>query len=225
MNSFTIDQKKVTVYQAESEDVPVIYLNIVREEENDKIYEILKKQGCPKASLVTISGLDWNHDMTPWEALPVSKNAEPCAGGADQYLDFMIKSIIPESERRIGKEISWRGLVGYSLAGLFAVYALYRTNLFSRAASISGSLWFPGIKEYVFSHEMITEPEYMYFSVGSKESRTRNSSMKMVRENTEQIETFYRNKGIHTIFQLNPGNHFQNAAERTVAGIGWLLSQ
>ncbi|WP_346683863.1 alpha/beta hydrolase [Anaerostipes butyraticus] len=225
MNSFTIDEKKVTIYQANTADAPVIYLNTVMEEGNDKIYEILKQQECPEVTLITISGLDWNHDMTPWDAPPISKNAEPCTGGADEYLNFMTKTIVPEAERRITGKISWRGLAGYSLAGLFAVYALYQTDLFSRAASISGSLWFPGIIDYVFSHEMAKEPECIYFSVGSKESRTRNPYMKTVRKNTEQIERFYREKGIQTVFQLNPGNHFQNAAERTAAGIGWLLTQ
>ena len=41
MNSFTIDEKKVTIYQANTADAPVIYLNTVMEEGNDKIYEIL----------------------------------------------------------------------------------------------------------------------------------------------------------------------------------------
>ena len=58
MNSFTIDEKKVTIYQANTADAPVIYLNTVMEEGNDKIYEILKQQECPEVTLITISGLD-----------------------------------------------------------------------------------------------------------------------------------------------------------------------
>lgn len=44
------------------------------------------------------------------------------------------------TERRV-----FIGIAGYSLAGLFALYALYKTDVFTRVASMSGSLWFPGI--------------------------------------------------------------------------------
>lgn len=31
--------------------------------------------------------------------------------------------------------------------------------------------------------------------------------------------------GTDTVFQLNPGNHFDHPVERTAAGITWLLSR
>ena len=111
------------------------------------------------------------------------------------------------------------------MAGLFALYALYRTDLFSRAASVSGSLWFPGMKEYVFSHESRRRPDCLYFSLGDKESKTRNPVLRSVRQDTEEIHAFFREKGIDTVFQLNLGNHFTQAAERTAAGLCWLLSR
>ena len=33
------------------------------------------------------------------------------------------------------------------LAGLFAVYATFQSDVFDRVASISGSLWFPDFRE------------------------------------------------------------------------------
>ena len=61
---------------------------------------------------------------------------------------------MPEAEALLPGAPAWRGLAGYSLAGLFALYALYQTDVFARAASMSGSFWFEGIMEYVCSHEM-----------------------------------------------------------------------
>lgn len=58
---------------------------------------------------------------------------------------------------------------------------------------------------------------------GDKEAKTRNSVLKTVQENTEEIQAFYQSKGIDTVFQLNPGNHFVQGIERTIAGIQWLL--
>ena len=37
-----------------------------------------------------------------------------------------------------------------------------------------------------------------------------------------EIHAFYQSKGIDTVLQLNPGNHYNHAAERTAAGICWL---
>ena len=65
----------------------------------------------------------------------------------------------------------------------------------------------------------------MYFSLGDKESKTRNQVLRNVRQNTEEIQAFYQAKGIDTVFQLNPGNHNDHGAERTAAGLCWLLSR
>ena len=65
----------------------------------------------------------------------------------------------------------------------------------------------------------------MYFSLGDKESKVRNPILRSVRQNTEAIQSFFQDKGIDTVFQLNPGNHYAHAAERTAAGLCWLLSR
>ena len=49
--------------------------------------------------------------------------------------------------------------------------------------------------------------------------------MKTVQENTEMIEKYYRENGISTAFQLNPGNHYKDAEKRTAAGIRWLADR
>lgn len=224
MNQFTIGQKQISVYPCDEPDRPVIYLNTFAGE-GEQVLRLLRDDGCPPFTLVSVSSLDWNHDMSPWEIPPVFKNADPCTGGADDYLRILIERIVPEAEKEIKGTASWRGIAGYSLAGLFALYSLYQTDFFSRAASMSGSLWYPGITEYVSSHTMKSTPDYLYFSLGSKEARTRNPYMKTVQENTEKIEKYYREKGISTVFQLNPGNHYKDAEKRTAAGIRWLMER
>ena len=182
--------------------------------------------GCvPRYILVTISDVDWKCDMVPWDSPLAFKNAEPCTGGANDYLRLLTEEIIPTAEREIDGVPRWRGIAGYSLAGLFALYAIYQTDLFSRVGSMSVSLWFPGIKEYIFSHKPKRQPNCMYFSLGDEESKTRNPVLRSVRQNTEEIQAFHQDKGTDTVFQLNPGNHYDHAAERTAAGIAWMLSR
>lgn len=163
--------------------------------------------------------------MVPWDGPSAFKNAEPCTGGADNYLRLLTEEIIPTAEKGIAGVPCWRGIAGYSLAGLFALYAIYQTDLFSHVGSMSGSLWYSGMKEYIFSHEPKRRPDCVYFSLGDRESKTRNPVLRNVRQNTEELHSFYQGKGIDTMFQLNPGNHYNHAVERTAAGLCWLLSR
>ena len=224
MRSFTIGQKQIDVFPGAEPGSPVVYLNTYGRE-GAQVLRLLQESGCRDLSLVTVSGLAWDHDMPPWDIPPISANDTPCTGGAGDYLRLLLEKIMPEAEDALPGKPVWRGIAGYSLAGLFAVYAVYQTDVFSRVGSISGSLWFPGIREYIFSHTLCRKPDCMYFSLGDKESRTRNPFLKCVQENTEAIRTFYERQGINTAFQLNPGNHFKDGALRTAAGIQWIVDQ
>lgn len=227
MLSMTIQGKNVSVFPCEKPDAPAIYLNTVSGE-GLQIYSELQKHPLhplPDFSLIAISGLEWNHDLAPWDHPPVFKNTPAFTGGADNYLHLLADDILPAAESNLPGTPCWRGLAGYSLAGLFALYALYGTDAFSRIASVSGSLWFPGTHEYIASHPTKCLPDCVYFSLGDKESKTRNPVLKTVRENTESIHAYYQGQGIHTIFQLNTGNHYDHTAQRTAKGIAWLLTQ
>ena len=224
MHTFTATHKTISVFQCTEPECPIIYLNTFSNE-GQKIFEAAQAAGCPPFTLVAISDLDWNHDMVPWDSPPAFKNADPCTGGADDYLRILTEKIIPTAEKEITGVPCWCGIVGYSLAGLFALYSIYQTDLFSRVGSMSGSLWFPGMKEYIFSHEPERRPDCMYFSLGDKESKTRNPVLQSVQQNTEEIHAFYQSKGIDTVLQMNPGNHYNHAAERTAAGIVWMLNR
>ena len=224
MQPFAIGSKTVSIFPSSEPGAPIIYLNTFFGE-GQKICETAQAAGCLPFTLVAISDLDWNHDMVPWDCPPAFKNSEPCTGGADDYLHLLTEEIIPAAEKEINGVPRWRGIAGYSLAGLFALYAIYQTDLFSRVGSMSGSLWFPSMKEYIFSHEPKHWPDCMYFSLGDKESKTRNPILRSVRQNTEEIQSFFQDKGIDTVFQLNPGNHYNHAVDRTAAGLCWLLSR
>lgn len=219
---FRIWDKRITVYPGDSSEGPVVYLNIAGQE-GEAVCKLLGDMGPRDFSLVTVGDLIWHCDMTPWDMPPLSAGAQPCRGGADEYLRILEEEIVPAAEKAVPGPIAWRGLAGYSLAGLFAVYSSYRVRAFHRVASISGSLWYPGFREYVLSNEMAGKPTHAYFSLGDREDRTGNPYMKTVREHTEAIAALRREQGIEVMYQLNPGNHFKNIARRTAAGIAWML--
>ena len=222
MYTLHIKGKTIDLFPGEEAGAPILYLNTFSHE-GGKVLEAARAAGCPPFTLAAISDLDWNRDMAPWDSPPAFKSAAPFTGGADEYLRLLAGELVPAAERKLSAAPRWRGIVGYSLAGLFALYAVYRSELFSRVGSISGSLWFPGMTELVMSREPKRRPECVYFSLGDRESKTRNPVLRNVRRNTEEIQTFCRNRGIDTVFEENPGGHHDRAAERTAAGIVWLL--
>ena len=224
MRTYSVNGKTVSIFPDNKSGSPVIYLNTVSGE-GYQVYEAAHATGCPPFTLIAISNLDWNHDMAPWDSPAAFKKGELFTSGADGYLQLLVEEIMPEAEKELPDPPAWRGIAGYSLAGLFALYAIYQTDIFSRVGCMSGSLWFPGFKEYVCSHEPKRRSDCIYFSLGDREGKTRNPVLKTVQENTEAIYAHFLAQGIDTVFQLNPGNHFVQGIERTVAGIRWLLGR
>lgn len=223
MFTFTTDNKKITVYPALAENRPVIYLTTYNDD-GGEVYAQVQKGSCPDFTLVTVSGLNWEAELSPWTAGNLFKYSEMFTGGADSYLQFLTQQVLPQAEAGLNS-ILWRGLAGYSLAGLFTIYALYKTDLFSRAASMSGSLWYPGFKDFALQNTFCKTPQHLYFSLGDKEARARNQYLKTVQQCTEDLAAHYRSLGINTCYELNPGGHYCNIISRSAAGIKWLLTQ
>ncbi|WP_169784458.1 alpha/beta hydrolase [Campylobacter curvus] len=223
-HEFSVQGKRITLYPSDAQNMPVIYLNTF-ENEGERVLAAVRERCAANFTLVAIGDLNWDHDMSPWSMPPLFKGDAPCTGGADEYLRLLTEQIAPRAEELVKRRAAWSGLAGYSLAGLFALYALYQSPFFSRIASVSGSLWFANFKDFALTREMKAAPECVYFSLGDKERMAKNPMLQSVQENTEQIARFYAHSGIQTTFELNDGNHFQNAIQRTAAGIAWLLGR
>lgn len=219
---FCVEEKIITLYPAAVADAPLVVLNTYTGD-GSSVYAAMQETGCPDGNLLVVGNLEWNHDMTPWFAPPLIKGEAPCTGGGEEYLSLLTKEILPKAQKHICGVPSHVGIAGYSLGGLFALYAAYRCDAFEKVASMSGSFWFPDFKDYVFSNEMKRRPEKIYFSLGDKEARTRNPILKRVQENTEEIAGYLRQKGMDVTLEMNPGNHFKDAALRSAKGIAAIL--
>ena len=51
----------------------------------------------------------------------------------------------------------------------------------------------------------------------------RNALLSTVEDKTGKVYDQYKNKGIETTFEMNPGNHFKDADLRLAKGIAWIL--
>lgn len=224
-----MSEKTVTVWQpregeAAGASLPVIYLNVFQGDGSD-VWNACRELGCPPFVLVAVSGLDWNRELSPWECDGTVRDAEPFAGSASVYLDELLGRIVPETERKLPALPVWRGIAGYSLAGLFALWSLWQTDMFDRAASASGSLWFPGFVDRAAAAPFAGSPHAVYLSLGKKETKTPNRMMRHVLDDTRTMEDLLHGRGIDTAFELNPGNHFSETELRMARGIRWLLER
>ncbi|MBR1740734.1 MAG: alpha/beta hydrolase [Lachnospiraceae bacterium] len=213
--------KMITIYESEKGGAPLVLFHVVNDE-GQEVYQEIKKRTEKDFTFVSVGKINWDAEMSPWEAPPVMKG-DAFSGGADGYLETLEQQILPEIFRKISGNPEYMVLAGYSLAGLFSVYAAYKTELFSRLVSASGSFWYPDFLKFVKEHEMKRQPEKIYFSLGDKEAKTRNPVLKTVEENTRWLKEHYQKMGIETIFESNPGNHFQDVSGRMAKGIAWVL--
>lgn len=206
--------------------LPIVILNSYDEDGQD-IWDKTKQLTNEDYILVTISNIDWNREMSPWYMDKLFKGEDDYLGDADKYLLTLTNTIIPKIEKCLNEldiKIKNYTLAGYSLAGLFAIYSIYKTDIFSNIISCSGSLWYPNFIDYIKDNNMKIIPNKIYFSLGNKESKTRNELMSTVEEKTKHIKDYYQSKNIETIYEENEGNHFQDISLRIAKGIRWILS-
>ncbi len=217
-----IDNKTVTIYGKENNGSPLIILNTFNGN-GSSVYKQLCNIVDKPFTLAVIGDIKWDLEMTPWEAPPAFKGETPYLGGADTYIEKLEKIFIPKILNELSIKPEYLAIAGYSLGGLFAIYSMYKTDMFSRAASASGSMWFPGFADFIENNEPVRMPDRLYFSLGDKESKTKNEFLKSVDENTIRIVEYFRRIGIETAYESNPGNHFKDADLRMAKAIAGIL--
>ena len=220
--NFTILDKNITIYKKDNvtDKVPLVIFNSF-DDDGDTIWN-LSKDICPAFVFAVISQINWDDEMSPWYCNPISQNDTPCTGGADKYLDKLINDIIPSIKEESG-EVTDVILTGYSLSGLFAFYSCFKTDIFDKVVTCSGSFWYPKFIDYVKEHHFVRQPKSIYFSLGDKESLSKNKIDAVVGDNTKWLESYCHSLGIKTIYEENTGGHFKQPNERMVKGIKWIL--
>ena len=186
-------------------------------------------------SLVNVGADLWEENFSPWCAPRVFAKGPNFGDGAQKTLDTLINQVIPWAESALSDPPAYRVLVGYSLAGLFSLWAGVSqpgaphvdapAATFQRIGAVSGSFWFPGLLDYVDQQLSggVVGLTHAYLSLGDREARTPNPQIMHVRENAELLANKLENAGISSTFELNRGNHFQNVEGRMQKALDWLV--
>ncbi len=163
--------------------------------------------------MIAVRVPDWNRDLSPWTA-PAVFGKEGFGDGAADFLAGILP-LCPEGKAcYIG---------GYSLAGLFALWAAYRTDRFTGVAAASPSVWFPGFTEYMQANRI--QSKAVYLSLGDREEKAKNPVMAAVGSRIREAEGILKAQGIPCALEWNPGNHFRDADIRTAKAFAWLLNR
>lgn len=126
----------------------------------------IRKQVQTDFQLIAVKVNDWNHDLSPWKA-PAVFGKDGFGDGAEDMLQFILRQCADCSKTYYAG--------GYSMAGLFTLWAAYQTDAFAGVAAASPSIWFPDFLQYMKEHDIRTES--VYLSLGDREEKTRNLVM------------------------------------------------
>ena len=237
----TISELSVHTQMSSVAEVPVVYLlgDVV---DNSPVQ-------VPEGVGLVHVGVDlWEENFSPWCAPRVFAKGPNFGEGAQKTLDTLANQVIPWAESELSVPPAYRVLVGYSLAGLFSLWAGVTqagvsrsgtpqqvargcqpddtpTPTFQRIGAVSGSFWFPGLLDYVDQqlNRGVVGLTHAYLSLGDREARTPNPQIMHVQENAELLASKLEDAGITSTFELNRGNHFQNVEGRMQKALDWLL--
>ena len=163
----------------------------------------------------------WNDELSPWEA-PAVWGKESFGGNAADTLRFLIEQVIPALKQQFALPENVRTILGgYSLAGLFALWASTQTALFSGVAAASPSVWFPGWMKFEQQHPI--QAQRVYLSLGDKEEHTKNTVMATVGDNIRTLHSRLAERGTDCTLEWNSGGHFKDTDLRTARAFRWMM--
>ena len=183
----------------------------------DQEIKAIKELSDKPFSLLAFMIKDWNQELTPWAAPPVFGKL-PFGNGAGKTLGFITNQLLPEVQENIPHLI----LGGYSLAGLFALWAGYQTDRFEGIAAASPSVWYPQWIDYASENKPLAKS--VYLSLGDKEEKAKNPVMAQVGNAIRKQHELLTEQKINTILEWNAGNHFVDSDKRMAKGFAWAIN-
>lgn len=166
---------------------------------------------------------NWNDELSPWKS-PAVWGKQGFGGNAAGTLRFLTEQAIPTLKKQFALPENVRIILGgYSLAGLFALWASTQTALFSGVAAASPSVWFPGWME--FEQQRPIQTQHIYLSLGDKEEHTKNAVMAAVGDNIRTLHSRLIERGADCTLEWNSGGHFKDADLRTARAFQWVIEE
>lgn len=172
--------------------------------------------------LATVELEDWIIDLMPWPDRNISREEE-AGRHAPDTLRYIRDALIPELKRCFGDRPVILG--GYSLGGLFALWAAGQTDGFKALAAASPSVWIKDWIPYATKQPPMTEA--IYLSLGEREEHVKNRAIARVGDCLrEQYALLQRQMGPDRCTLVwEEGNHFTDNEGRLARAFAWCLNR
>ena len=182
--------------------------------------EAIRRQTAHTFLLVAVQVENWNDDLSPWPA-PLVWGKQGFGGRAGDTLAWL-EQAVPSIRRMYSIKEDCRVILGgYSLAGLFALWAATQINTLYGVAAASPSVWFPCWPEYETAH--LIQAQRVYLSLGDREEHTKNQTMASVGDNIRALHSALTRRGKDCTLEWNAGGHFKDADLRTARAFAWIM--
>ena len=142
------------------------------------VTEMLYQSGFPKMIVVAIPNTVRTRDLTP-----VAVRDAENGGGAGQFLQFIKKELVPVIDKKYRTD-TYKVLIGHSLGGLFATYAMVQErSLFDAFIAVSPSVFVDNFSimaqvDKLFNNKTAKLPEF-YFAMGNEPGEEGDGIIKM----------------------------------------------
>jgi predicted alpha/beta superfamily hydrolase len=179
---------------------------------------------APAFMLAVFETPSWDDCLSPWPAPAIRKGGPDFGGGAQTTLDWILNRLIPAIEKHIPAVCDGaRGILGYSMAGMFALWAIYQTDYFTVCASCSGSLWYEGFADYIDQNPIKAHCS-VYMNLGIQEEKTRHRIFRQVGDATRHIAKTIESSPMakQAAFKWFPGGHSGFTGRRIAAAQLWM---
>ena len=200
-----------------NKNAPIVLLQPVDDHDLDTVENeiaIIRDNTAEDFRMAAFKVGDWNKDLSPWKA--------PAVFGRDDFGDGAAETL-DEIMHFCGDRSKTYFIGGYSLAGLFVLWAACQTDLFQGAAAASPSMWFPGFTEYMKEHRIGSR--HVYLSLGDKEEKARNPVMATVGSRIRTAYNLLREQEVDCVLEWNRGNHFKDADLRMAKAFSWVMKR
>lgn len=164
---------------------------------------------------------DWAVELMPWADAAVDRR--PAVGTGARATLTLVEEIAAGMRRAYGELPCTVG--GYSLAGLFALWAAYESGAFSAVAAASPSVWVEGWNDFATSRSI--RARRVFLSLGRREEVSKNKHIARVGDNLRAYYDHLQGElGTESVALFwNEGGHFQDAAPRTARAFAWCANQ
>jgi len=171
-------------------------------------------------AMVFFEVFDWATDLMPWPDPKVDRQPE-VGHHAGETLQYVTETLLPALSERFGELPVILG--GYSLGGLFALWASGCTDRFAAVAAASPSVWIRDWLPFAQGHPVLTDA--VYLSLGDQEELARNAAIARVGDCIRAQHALLQAQGVTCTLRWESGGHFSDNEGRLARAFLWCLGE